>query len=181
MSGGRARCAHAEGGAPVTADLGMDGSGRWYDEVAIGESFSRSITITETHLVLGAGLIGDFNPHHVNAEYAKATRFGTRILHGMITSALMGAPVGMHFHGTAIAYVEHAARFRAPARPGDTLTTTWTVTGRLDKPRHGGGIVVLAGVCRNNDGVVVADADAKMLVRARGERIRRAPARAHTR
>ena len=54
------------------------------------------------------------------------------------------------------------------ASTGDTLTTTWTVTGRNDKPRHGGGIVVLAGVCRNQDGVVVADADAKMLVRARG-------------
>jgi acyl dehydratase len=53
--------------------------------------------------VLGAGLIGDFNPHHVDDEYAKGTRFGTRILHGMLTSALMGAPVGMYFHGTAIA------------------------------------------------------------------------------
>jgi acyl dehydratase len=152
----------------MTPGLGMDASGRWYDEVKTGETFSRSITITETHLVLGAGLIGDFNPHHVNAEFAKASRFGTRILHGMITSALMGAPVGMYFHGTAIAYLEHAARFKAPVRAGDTLTTTWTVTARHAKPKHGGGVVVLAGACRNQDGVVVADADAKMLVRARG-------------
>ena len=85
----------------MTRGLGMDASGTWYDDVAIGDSFSRSITITDTHLVLGAGLIGDFNPHHVNDEYAKGSRFGTRILHGMITSALMGAPVGMYFHGTA--------------------------------------------------------------------------------
>lgn len=151
----------------MKAGLGMDGSGRWYDEVAIGETFSQSITITETHLVLGAGLIGDFNPHHMNAEYAKTTRFGTRILHGMTTSALMGAPVGMYFHGTAVAYVEHAVRFKAPVRAGDTLTTTWTVAAKHAKPRHGGGVVVLAGVCRNQDGVVVADADAGMLVRAR--------------
>jgi 3-hydroxybutyryl-CoA dehydratase len=114
--------------------------------------------------VLGAGLIGDFNPHHVDDEYAKGTRFGTRILHGMVTSAMMGAPVGMHFHGTAIAYLEHAARFKAPVRAGDTLTTTWTVTGRDPKPHHGGGIVTLAGVCRNQRGEVVAEADAKMLV-----------------
>ncbi len=143
----------------MRAGLGMDDSGHAYDEVAVGDSFSRSITITDTHLVLGAGLIGDFNPHHVNDEYAKSSRFGTRILHGMITSALMGAPVGMYFHGTAIAYLEHAARFKAPVRAGDTLTTTWTVTDRHDKPQHGGGVVVLRGVCRNQEGTVVAEAD----------------------
>ena len=151
----------------MSAGLGTDGSGRGYDEVAVGESFARTITITETHLVLGAGLIGDFNPHHVDEEYAKGSRFGTRILHGMITSAMMGAPVGMYFHGTAVAYLEHAARFKAPVRAGDTLTTTWTVAAKEPKPAHGGGIVVLAGVCRNHQGTVVAEADAKMLVRAR--------------
>jgi acyl dehydratase len=70
--------------------LGMDASGHAFDDVAVGDTFSRSITITDTHLVLGAGLIGDFNPHHVNDEYAKGSRFGTRILHGMLTSAVMG-------------------------------------------------------------------------------------------
>jgi 3-hydroxybutyryl-CoA dehydratase len=152
----------------MTSPLGLDASGHWYDDVRVGDTFGTSITITETHLVLGAGLIGDFNPHHVNDEYAKTTRFGTRILHGMITSALMGAPVGMYFHGTAIAYLEHAARFKAPVRAGDTLTTAWTVAAKHAKPRHGGGVVVLAGVCRNQDGVVVAEADARMLAHARG-------------
>ena len=36
--------------------------GKWYDEVAVGDTFGTSITVTETHLVLGAGLFGDFNP-----------------------------------------------------------------------------------------------------------------------
>ena len=145
----------------------MDGSGRWYGDVRVGESFGRTITITETHLVLGAGLIGDFNPHHVNDEFAKGSRFGTRILHGMMTSALMGGVVGTYFHGTAIAYLEHAARFRAPVRAGDTLTTTWTVVECHDKPLHGGGVVVLAGACHDQRGVLVAEADAKMLVQSR--------------
>jgi acyl dehydratase len=145
----------------------VDGSGRGYDEVRIGDTFANTVTITETHLVLGAGLIGDFNPHHTNETYARSSRYGTRILHGMITSALMGAPVGMYFHGTAIGYMEHAVRFRAPVRAGDTLTSHWTVTGKLDKPKHGGGIVMLKCECRNQDGVIVADADAKMLAQSR--------------
>ena len=53
-------------------------------------------------------------------------------------------------------------------RPGDTLTTVWTITEKLDNPDHHGGIVVLAGVCRNQEGEVVAEADGKMLVRNSG-------------
>ncbi len=110
---------------------GMDGSGRHYDEVNVGDAFRRSLTVTDTHLVVGAGLIGDFNPHHVDDAFASGTRFGTRILHGVLTSAIMGGAVGMIFHGTAVAYLEHATRFVAPVRAGDTLTTTWTVVGKV--------------------------------------------------
>jgi 3-hydroxybutyryl-CoA dehydratase len=143
---------------------GLAGSGRWFDEVRAGESFSTALTVTETHIVVGGGLIGDSNPHHMNAEYAKGTRFGTPILHGMLTSSIMGAAVGMYFHGTAIAYLEHRARFIAPVRAGDTLTTTWTITETIDKPKHDGGIVVLAGSATNQGGAVVAEAEARMLV-----------------
>ena len=80
----------------------------------------------------------------------------------------MGAAVGMYFHGTAVAYLEHRARFLAPVRAGDTLTTTWTVAEVIDKPRHGGGIVALTATASNQDGVTVAEADARMLVSARG-------------
>jgi acyl dehydratase len=142
-------------------------SGAWFDDVRVGDTFASALTVTETHIVLGAGLIGDFNPHHVNAEFAKTTRFGTPILHGMLTSSIMGAAVGMYFHGTAIAYLEHRARFLAPVRSGDTLTTTWTVTDLLDKPRHGGGIVVLEAKAIIQDGIVVAEAEARIMVSAR--------------
>jgi len=142
----------------------MDGSGRHFDEVAIGDRFSRSMTITDTHLVVGAGLIGDFNPHHVDDGYAAASRFGTRILHGVMTSAIMGGSLGMVFHGTAIAYLEQDTKFKAPVRAGDTLSTVWTVTATDPKPKHGGGIVTLAATAVNQHGEVVATAEGRMLV-----------------
>jgi len=145
----------------------MDDSGKWFDDLHLGDAFSRTLTITDTHLVLGAGLIGDWNPHHVNGEYARDSRFGTRILHGVLTSAIMGGPIGMIFHGTAIAYLEHNTRFKAPVRAGDTLTTTWTVTALEAKPRHKGGVVTLGAVATNQDGTLVAEADGKVLVHAR--------------
>jgi 3-hydroxybutyryl-CoA dehydratase len=139
-------------------------TGKWFEETSIGDAFGASLTVTETHLVLAAGLLGDFNPLHVDETYAQGTRMGRRILHGTFTGAIVSAPAGMYFHGTAIAYLEQNCRFKAPVRPGDTLRTTWTIEGREEKPRHGGGIVSMRARCENQHGTLVAEADGKMLV-----------------
>ena len=141
--------------------------GKWYDEVKVGERFGTSVTVTETHLVLGSGMFGDFNPLHVDEEFSKKSIFGTRILHGPFTSALVSAPVGMFFSGTAIAYLEHSCRFKAPVRPGDTLKSEWTVLEKLDKPKHKGGLFVLRGVATNQKGELVVEAEGKILVRSK--------------
>lgn len=141
--------------------------GKWYDEVEVGDRFGTGVTVTETHLVLGSGMFGDFNPLHVNEEFARKSMFGTRILHGPFTSALIAAPVGMYFSGSALAYLEHACRFKSPVRPGDTLDTQWTVTEKIDKPKHKGGIVVMRCVSTRQDGEVAVEADGKILVASR--------------
>jgi len=141
--------------------------GKWYEEVKVGDAFGDGITVTETHLVLAAGMFGDFNPLHVDESFAQKSRFGGRILHGPFTSALVSAPVGMYFAGTAIAYMEHACRFKAPVRAGDTLATRWRIVEKLDKPKHGGGIVVMKCEAKNQHGDVAVEADGKILVAAR--------------
>jgi len=141
--------------------------GKWYDEVRTGDAFGSSLTVTETHLVLGAGMFGDFTPLHVDEEFARRSRFGSRILHGPFTSALVSSSAGMYFAGTAIAYLEHACRFKAPVRAGDTLTTAWTITAKSDKPKHRGGMVAMRGVTKNQRDEVVVEADGKMLVASR--------------
>lgn len=138
--------------------------GRGYNEIKPGDKFATTMTLTETHIVLGAGLFGDFNPLHVNQAFAEKSRFGTRIAHGYLTTSFMAAQLGMVFHGTAIAYLEHTSRFTAPVRAGDTLTIEWTIVAREDKPRHDGGMVTLTGLCSNQEGTTVAEADAKMLI-----------------
>jgi len=142
----------------------ITGAGRRYSEFRVGDTFGASFTITEAHLDRGAELIGDFNPLHVDPVFARASRFGGRILHGVLTSALMSAPFGNLVSGTALGYLEHNARFLAPVRPGDTLTVTWTVMDLIAKPRHDGGIVVAECVALNQDDVAVATATGKMLV-----------------
>lgn len=148
-------------------------TGKWFEETKIGDTFSASLTVTETHLVLAAGLLGDFNPLHVDETFARGTRFGGRIVHGTFTGAIVSAPAGMYFHGTAIAYLEQNCRFTAAVHPGDTLTTTWTIEGRVAKPKQKGGIVAMRARCVNQRGEVVAEADGKMLVANRGAPSRR--------
>jgi 3-hydroxybutyryl-CoA dehydratase len=138
--------------------------GKWYDEVTVGERFGTSLTVTETHIVLGAGMFGDFNPLHTDEEFSKKSLFRGRVLHGPFTSALISSPVGMYFGGTAIAYLEHACRFKTPVRAGDTITTHWTVTGKADKPKHKGGIIEMSAVASNQRGEVAVEAEGKILV-----------------
>ena len=138
--------------------------GKGFNQTSVGETFSTSLTVTEAHLVMAAGLFGDFNPLHVDDAHATKSRLGGRVLHGPFTAALMSAPVGMYFHTTAIAYLEHNCRFIAPVRPGDTLRTTWTILERHDKPKHEGGICVMRARCENQHGDVVAEAAGKILV-----------------
>ena len=85
----------------------------------------------------------------------------------LVARNLVGYEAPGKLVGPMIEYLEHNARFRAPVRAGDTLTTRWTVTARDDKPKHAGGVVSLAGVCRNQNNVVVADASGRILVHNR--------------
>ncbi len=139
-------------------------AGRCYREFHVGDTFGSTVDITPAHLDRGAQLIGDFNPLHVDDEFAQSSRFGGRILHGVLTSALMSAPFGNLVAGTALGYLEHNARFLAAVRPGDTLTIEWSVVELVPKPHRGGGIVVAECEARNQKGEVVATARGKMLV-----------------
>jgi acyl dehydratase len=139
--------------------------GLTYGQVSIGQTFVDTMPVGAAHLTMGAALSGDFNPLHVEDAYANASRHGGAILHGVITSAIIGAPAGMIFAGTAIAYLEHNCRFLRPVRAGDRLTITWTVESKDDKPRHAGGVVRMRADCVNQAGELVAQADGAMLVK----------------
>ena len=139
-------------------------AGRRFSEFLIGQTFGATFAVTPDLLDRGAELIGDFNPLHVDEEFARRTPFGGRILHGVLTSALMSAPFGNLVAGTALGYLEHNTRFLAPVRPGDRLTIEWTVTELVAKPHRSGGIVVAECRAVNQDGTVVASATGKMLV-----------------
>lgn len=98
--------------------------GKSYDEIQIGETASFSKTITETDIYLYAGISGDFNPLHVDEEYARRTPFGTRIAHGGLASSLLAPVLGMKLPGLGTIALEVNQKYRKPTYPGDTITCT---------------------------------------------------------
>ena len=64
--------------------------GKAYNEIAVGDSFETAITVTETHLILGSGMFGDFNPLHHDYQFPQAKQLGSIIVHGRFKYAALG-------------------------------------------------------------------------------------------
>jgi 3-hydroxybutyryl-CoA dehydratase len=95
---------------------------REFSSFAIGDAVTFSKTITEADIVLFAGVSGDTYPLHLDAEYAKTTRFGQRVAHGMLSASLLSTVSGLMLGTPGGLYVEQTLRFRRPVFIGDTLT-----------------------------------------------------------
>ena len=107
--------------------------GKSFDEIQIGESASFSKTISETDVYLFAGISGDFNPLHVNEEYAKISPFKTRIAHGGLAASLLANVLGMKLPGLGTVALEVTQKFRNPVYFGDTVTVTVTVAKKVER------------------------------------------------
>lgn len=101
--------------------------GYYLEDLEVGMTDSYAKTITEADVVMFAGISGDNNPVHINADYAAQTMFGQRIVHGMFSAALISAVLGTRLPGPGAIYVDQQLKFKAPVHIGDTVTATATV------------------------------------------------------
>ena len=126
----------------------------------VGQRASVTRTISVSDVYLFAGITGDLNPAHTNEEYAKKTHFKTRIAHGMLSSGLISAVLGMKLPGPGTIYTGQTLKFLAPVHIGDTITATAEIQS-LDLDRNR---VVLTTTCTNQDGKVVVTGEATALL-----------------
>jgi len=127
-----------------------------YEDIKVDDEASLSRTITEAHIVNFAGLTGDMNPIHVDAEYAKQSMFGGRIAHGMLVAGLISAVLGTQLPGPNSIYLGQDLKFVAPVMIGDTVKVVVTVTEKRDDKR----IIKLRTTASNQRGEVVIDGSA---------------------
>lgn len=144
--------------------------GLTFDEFKTGDHFvTQARTVTEADVVNFAGLSGDFNPLHTDAEFGKSTPFGERIAHGMLIAAMstgMANWTGM-FEGTTLALMEQIIRYKGAVKLGDTVHLELTVTEKKETSKVDRGIVKFDAVICNQDDAVVIDGQWTMMMRRR--------------
>ncbi|HJV75741.1 MAG TPA: bifunctional enoyl-CoA hydratase/phosphate acetyltransferase [Noviherbaspirillum sp.] len=107
-----------------------------YDELTIGQSARLVRTLALSDIQAFAAVSGDFNPTHVDAEYAVQTLFHGIVAHGMWGATLISSLLGTEFPGAGTIYVDQTLHFTLPVRVGDTLTVMVTVTAKDDATKR---------------------------------------------
>ena len=131
-------------------------------KLSIGDTAEITRTIAESDIEAFADVTGDRNPVHLDDEFAKNTRFGRRIAHGMLTASLISSVLANQLPGEGSVYLGQTLQFVMPVFPGDEVTARVTVIEvRENRP-----IVKLETLCVNQRGETVIRGEATVLVSA---------------
>ncbi len=149
----------------------MEARGRYWEDFKIGEALvTGRRTVDGGDVSRFAGLTGDFNPLHTDAEFAKTTPFGARVAHGILTLAVSNGQqnLGGWFEGTTLALLGlDRVRFTAPVKFGDTVHTEMTVTACRESSKPDRGVVTFAVVVKNQRDEAVCTYETSVLMRRR--------------
>ena len=127
--------------------------------LAIGDTASRTRTITDEDIKLFAQVSGDDNPVHLDENYAAETQFGKRIAHGMLTVGMISAILGNDLPGHGTIYLGQEVKFRAPVYIGDTVTATVECIKYREDKR----IATFSTTVTNQDGTTVIKGEAVVI------------------
>jgi acyl dehydratase len=94
----------------------------------VGDTASRSLTLTAEHVATFAELSGDYNPLHFDEDFASKTKFGRLVVQGGLTTGLLHALVAMDLPGPGTVFLNQDWKFTAPVFIGDTITAHAEVT-----------------------------------------------------
>jgi len=141
----------------------------FFEELSVGQEFtSPGRTVTEADIVIFAGLSGDYNVLHTDAEHMKASIFGERIAHGLLGLGIQqglasrGEPAAAHGHLSALKW-----KFKGPIKIGDTVRVLSRIAGKRDGPDAGRGLVTVERRLVNQRGEVVQEGETEHLVERR--------------
>ena len=142
---------------------------RYFDEIVLGEEYeSPGRTVTESDIVMFAGLSGDYNVLHTDAEFMKQSIFGERIAHGLLCLAIQS---GLFSRATApyatLAFGGLRWKFKVPVKIGDTIRLKAKVTGKKDLLKPDRGLITLQRTILNQRDEVVQQGETDLIVEKR--------------
>ena len=151
--------------------MAYEPKGRYWDDFKVGETFETAArTVEAGDVSLFAGLSGDFNPLHLNEEFAKTSPFGGRVAHGILTLAISNGhqnQLGI-FEGTTLALLGiDRIRFTGPVRLGDTVHTAMTIKETKPSSKPDRGVVTYEVAVKNQKGETVMHCEQSVLMMRR--------------
>ncbi|WP_025898101.1 MaoC family dehydratase [Sneathiella glossodoripedis] len=134
--------------------------GYFLEDLSVGMSEMFAKTVTEADILMFAGVSGDTNPVHLNADFAAQTMFKERIAHGMLSASFLSTVFGTKLPGPGAIYMNQSLNFKAPVCIGDT------VVARVELTEINGRRVTFDCKCTIGD-TVVLDGEATLMVAKR--------------
>ena len=142
---------------------------RYFDDIQVGEEYeSPGRTVTETDIVLFAGLSGDYNVLHTDAEFMKKSIFGERIAHGLLGLTIQSGlfyRTGRVF--ATLAFVGLKWKFKGPIKIGDTIRLRAKVTAKKETSKPDRGVITVERTVVNQRGEVVQEGETDLMVERR--------------
>lgn len=132
-----------------------------FDDIKVGQSKDFQITVNQELLENFAKVSGDFNPLHMNETYAKETKFGRRICHGMLLASFFSRLVGMYLPGVNALYFSQNLSFVNPCYIGDNVTVSGEVIDKSEATR----IIKLKTIVKNEQEKLLVEGTAQIIVR----------------
>ncbi|HID94607.1 MAG TPA: acyl dehydratase [Candidatus Latescibacteria bacterium] len=149
---------------------------RYYEDLEVGDEFlSPARTITEADVVGFAGLSGDYNALHTDAEFAKNTLFKQRIAHGLLGLSIASGlftrtQLALSLQPTLLAFLGLTWKFTGPIFIGDTIRVKIRVKEKRETKKKERGIVILERIVINQKGETVQEGETTLMIARRQER-----------
>jgi 3-hydroxybutyryl-CoA dehydratase len=134
----------------------------YFEDLTVGQRETLMKTVMDDDVIAFADLSGDRNPVHLSDHFARKTRFGERIVHGLYTASLISTVIGMYLPGPGAVYLSQTLNFRGPVKIGDVINVVVEVQELTEKGRR----VKLHCECLV-DGKVVLDGEALVMAPTR--------------
>ena len=137
-----------------------DASCNKYSEINIGDVHEFERVITKEDIETFAGLTGDYNPLHVNEDFAKNNIFKKNVVHGMLAGSLFSTLVGMYCPGRDNLYLTQSLNFVKPIFPGDRILVRGTIKNKIDAVKM---ILIKTEILKDRTIVINGEAKVKVL------------------
>ena len=108
----------------------------YFEDLSVGQRETLMKTVMDDDVIAFADLSGDRNPVHLSDHFARKTRFGERIVHGLYTASLISAVIGMRLPGPGSIYVSQTLNFRGPVKIGDVIEVNVEVIELVETGRR---------------------------------------------